>query len=83
VKALRRARRLAEKTGVELTDWEGEFLGSVEQRVRTYGRAFGDRDKGAETAALSDRQAVKLKQIVRKAKTAAAAPPQPADDENA
>lgn len=77
VKALKRARRLALKAGVELTEWEGEFLGSVEERVRTYGRAFADPEKGAEGAPLSVRQALKLKQIVKKAK---APPPTPADD---
>ena len=71
MKALRRARRLAATTGVALTEWEGEFLGSVEDRVKTYGRAFGDPDKGSELAALSDRQALKLKQITKKAKAAA------------
>ena len=65
---------------MELTDWEGEFLGSVEQRVRTYGRAFGDPEKGAQSAALSDRQALKLKQIVKKAKAAPPAP-NPPDEE--
>ena len=29
--ALKRARRTAARSGVELSDWEGEFLGSVEQ----------------------------------------------------
>ena len=45
--ALRRAKRAADKAGVELSQWEGEFLESVTQRVKTYGRAFGDPDKGA------------------------------------
>jgi len=66
--ALRRARRAADKAGVALSDWEGEFLGSVEQRLRTYGRAFGDPEKGAPGASLSARQGVKLKEIVAKAK---------------
>ena len=44
--ALRRARRAAEKAGVELSEWEGEFLGSVEGRVEKYGRAFADPDRG-------------------------------------
>ena len=81
VKALRRVKRLATKAGVELTEWEGEFLGSVEDRVKTYGRAFGDPDKGSEASALSDRQALKLKQITKKAKVAArdARQPGPAD----
>ena len=68
INALRRARRVADRAGVELSDWEGEFLGSVEDRVRTFGRAFGDPEKGAAGAALSARQGVKLKEIVAKAK---------------
>lgn len=52
------------------------------ERVKTYGRAFGDPDKGSEVSALSDRQAVKLKQISKKvkaerAKAAAEAEPEP------
>ena len=66
--ALKRARRAAEAAGVPLSDWEGEFLGSVEGRVTTYGRAFGDPEKGAAGAALSTLQGVKLKEIVAKAK---------------
>ena len=66
--ALKRARRQAEKAGVELSDWEGEFLGSVEARVKTYGRAFGDPEKGAPGQALSALQHVKLKEIAAKAK---------------
>jgi hypothetical protein len=66
--ALRRARRAAEKAGVPLSEWEGEFLGSVADRVTTYGRAFADPEKGAPGAALSSRQGLKLKEIVAKAK---------------
>jgi len=66
--ALKRARRSAEKLGVELSDWEGEFLGSVEDRLKTYGRAFGDPEKGAVGQALSALQTVKLKEITAKAK---------------
>ena len=66
--ALKRARRLAERAGVKLSDWEGEFLGSVEDRVKTFGRAFGDPEKGAPGEALSALQAVKLKEIAAKAK---------------
>jgi hypothetical protein len=65
--ALKRARRAADKAGVELSGWEGEFLGSVAERVATYGRAFADPEKGAPGAALSMRQGVKLKEIVAKA----------------
>jgi hypothetical protein len=66
--ALKRARRVAERGGVELSDWEGEFLGSVSERVATYGRAFADPEKGAPGQALSLRQGVKLKEITAKAK---------------
>ena len=66
--ALRRARRTAEKAGVELSEWEGEFLGSVEGRVEKYGRAFADPDLGAINGALSLRQGLKLRQIAAKAK---------------
>jgi hypothetical protein len=66
--ALRRARRTADKAGVELSEWEGEFLGSVEDRIKTYGRAFGDPEKGAAGQALSALQTVKLKEIAAKAK---------------
>jgi hypothetical protein len=66
--ALKRAKRTADKAGVTLSDWEGEFLGSVSDRVKTYGRAFGDPEKGAPGQALSALQAVKLKEIAAKAK---------------
>jgi len=66
--ALKRARRLAQRAGVTLSDWEGEFLGSVEERVKTYGRAFGDPEKGGPGEALSVLQTVKLKEIAGKAK---------------
>ena len=66
--ALKRARRMAERAGVTLSDWEGEFLGSVADRVKTYGRAFGDPEKGAPGEALSALQTVKLKEIAAKAK---------------
>ncbi len=66
--ALKRARRTADKAGVELSEWEGEFLGSVEDRLKTYGRAFGDPEKGAVGQALSALQTVKLKEITAKAK---------------
>jgi hypothetical protein len=66
--ALKRARRMADRAGVKLSEWEGEFLESVGERVKTYGRAFGDPEKGAPGEALSALQAVKLKEIAGKAK---------------
>lgn len=65
--ALKRAKRTADKTGVKLSEWEGEFLDSVGERVKTYGRAFGDPEKGAPGQALSAMQGRKLKEIARKA----------------
>ena len=66
--ALKRAQRLADRAGIELSEWEGEFLGSVTERVKTYGRAFGDPEKGAPGEALSAMQHRKLKEISAKAK---------------
>jgi hypothetical protein len=67
LRALRKAQRAAEVAGVKLSDWEGEFLGSVQERVETYGRAFHDPEKGGPGSSLSMRQAVKLKEIAGKA----------------
>ena len=53
---------------MKLSDWEDEFLGSVSDRVKTYGRAFGDPEKGAPGQSLSAMQTRKLKEIARKAK---------------
>ncbi len=69
--ALRRARRAADRAGVSLSKWEDEFLGSVSERVQTYGRAFGDPEKGAPGQSLSALQARKLKEIAAKAKKGA------------
>ncbi len=66
--ALKRAQRQADRAGVKLSEWEGEFLGSVSDRLKTYGRAFGDPEKGAPGQALSALQTVKLKEIAAKAK---------------
>ena len=66
--ALKRARRSAEKAGVSLSEWEGEFLDSVSERVKTHGRAFADPEKGAPGQALSAMQGRKLKEIAAKAK---------------
>ena len=75
--ALRRAQRKAARAGVALSAWEDEFLGSVSERVKTYGRAFADPDKGAPGQALSAMQAVKLKEIAAKAGGEAKKPAKP------
>ena len=64
---MKRAKRAADKAGVVLSDWEGEFIESVSDRVKTYGRAFGDPEKGAPGQALSSMQGRKLKEITAKA----------------
>ena len=66
--ALKRAKRAAEKAGVALSDWEGEFIESVGERIKEHGRAFADPEKGAPGQALSAMQGRKLKEITLKAK---------------
>ncbi|MBP2158576.1 MULTISPECIES: hypothetical protein [Asticcacaulis] len=68
LKLLERARKEATEAGVPLSEWEGEFLESVSDRVRTYGRAFADPDKGAVNGTLSVRQGIKLREIRKKAR---------------
>lgn len=68
INALKKARRVAARMGVELSEWEDEFLGSVADRIKTYGRAFGDADKGDLAAPMSVMQGRKLKEITKKAK---------------
>lgn len=70
LKLLQRARKEAAEKGITLSEWEGEFLDSVSDRVRTYGRAFADPDKGAMNGTLSVRQGVKLREIRKKARDA-------------
>ena len=71
---MKRARRSAEQAGVSLSEWEGEFLDSVSERVKTHGRAFGDPELGAPGQALSAMQGRKLKEITKKAKGEASKP---------
>jgi len=68
LRALKRTKLIAAKTGVDLSDWEGEFIESVEERVKTYGRAFADPEKGGAGSAFSALQTRKLKEIAAKAK---------------
>jgi hypothetical protein len=68
LRALEKARMDAETAGIDLSQWEAEFIDSVSERVRTYGRAFADPDKGALNGTLSLRQGVKLKEIRKKAR---------------
>lgn len=79
-KALRKLRKLRDvaaqtepETGADaatpdrqLSEWEAEFLDSVETRLETHGSAFADPEKGALNEPLSALQAQKLKEIDRK-----------------
>lgn len=58
-----RVRKKAQMRGAELSEWEEEFLSSIESRLSEYGKAFSDPDKGAMSAPLSLRQGLKLKEI--------------------
>ncbi|WP_371454836.1 hypothetical protein [Brevundimonas sp. LM2] len=64
---MKRAKRAADKAGIALSEWEGEFIEGVTDRIKTYGRAFGDPEKGAPGQALSSMQGRKLKEITSKA----------------
>ncbi|WP_323761842.1 hypothetical protein [Maricaulis sp.] len=77
LRRLERARKAAVDSGIEtpeLSEWEGEFLGSLEERLEKFGSAFNDPDKGNTDDALSARQALKLREIENKAKGKARKP---------
>jgi len=72
-KALARVRRtLRKKETLEgdaaLSDWEDEFIDSLETRLEKFGSAFADPEKGDAAEALSYRQAAKLREVEKKAK---------------
>ena len=71
LRRLARARKAAEASDDDtrkLSEWEDEFLGSVEERLDEFGSAFNDPEKGGQDEALSIRQAVKLREIEKKTK---------------
>lgn len=76
---VRRAKGDAEQRGEELSGWESEFVESVETRLKTFGSAFNDPEKGDLSEPLSGRQRLKLNEVAKKAKGAAKAkkPPKP------
>lgn len=74
LRALERAKKAAAEAGVDLSEWENDFIDSVSDRVKTYGRAFADPDKGAMNGTLSLLQGVKLREIRQKVKARAAKP---------
>jgi len=64
---LKKARQQLEELG-EITDWEDEFIASVDERLDKYDAAFSDRTKGGASDALSLRQKQVLAQMRRKIK---------------
>lgn len=69
LRRLARAKAKAEAAGedAKLSEWEDEFVASVEDRLNTFGSAFNDPDKGKLDEALSGKQSVKLREIEKKA----------------
>jgi hypothetical protein len=64
--ALKRAADKAAATPEGLSAWETEFLSSLDTRLKKYGSAFADPDKGQLSAPLSMRQGLKVRQIATK-----------------
>ena len=64
---LKKAKKQLEDLG-EITDWEDEFITSVDERLDKYDAAFADRSKGGASDALSIRQKQVLAQMRRKIK---------------
>ena len=78
-RALARVRRtLRKKENLEgdasLSDWEDEFIDSLEERLEKFGSAFADPEKGEVSEALSYRQAIKLREVEKKARGKARKP---------
>jgi hypothetical protein len=72
IAALKRAADKAKATPEGLSDWETEFLTSLDTRLNTYGSAFCDPDKGQLSAPLSMRQGLKVRQIAKKGEAVSA-----------
>ena len=69
LRKLRKAALLAEQgLGPPLSDWEVQFLEEVEQRIEEFGSAFADPEKGGADEPLSALQALKLREIDKKAR---------------
>lgn len=75
--ALKRAAAKAAATPEGLSDWEAEFLTSLDDRLTKYGSAFADPDKGQLSAPLSLRQGLKVRQISKKGEAIVKKKPKP------
>jgi hypothetical protein len=69
LRSLEKTKSDAREAGLDLSEWETDFIEGVTERVKTYGRSFADPDKGAVNGTLSLRQGLKLKEIRKKVKT--------------
>ena len=70
-KALRKLRKAADRAkteGIELTDWEQEFVEGVDDRLTKYGSAFNDPNLGGSDEALSRAQSEILRQLDKKSR---------------
>lgn len=70
-KALRKLRKAADRAkteGIELTDWEQEFVEGVDERLTKYGSAFNDPNLGGTDDALSRAQSEILRQLDKKSR---------------
>jgi hypothetical protein len=63
-----RIEKRAAREGRGLSEWEKEFLESLDERLEKFGSAFADPDKGQLSAPLSLMQGLKLREINKKTK---------------
>lgn len=68
LRKLRKAKERAEADGIELTDWEKEFVEGVDERLEKYGSAFSDPNLGGPDQALSNAQTQILRQLDKKSR---------------
>ena len=55
LRKLRKAKERAEADGIELTEWEQEFVEGVDERLTKYGSAFADPSLEADPRAAPSR----------------------------
>ena len=68
LRKLRKAKERAEADGIELTEWEQEFVEGVDERLTKYGSAFADPSLGSTEEALSIAQSEILRQLDKKSR---------------
>ena len=78
---LKKAKTELEALG-EITDWEGEFIASVDERLEKFDSAFADPSLGGFGEALSNKQKQVLAQMRRKIKDKSKQAPQNASKDD-